>query len=105
MDGLSGRIDAVDGKGQDLSELLLEAVAALHDNDGCLLYLVSRLAEDPDAVQVVEVWTDQEAHQASLQLPAVQDVIGRARPIIAGMSDRMELQPLGGAGLPVGWVG
>ena len=47
-----------------------------------------------------EVWTDAEAHQASLQLPSVQDAIARARPIIAGMSERVEFTPAGGLGLP-----
>lgn len=53
-----------------------------------------------DAVYVFEVWTDADTHQASLQLPSVQDAIAKARPIIAGMSERVAFVPQGGLGLP-----
>jgi hypothetical protein len=46
------------------------------------------------------VWTDRDAHAGSLDLPGVRDVIGRARPIIADMAERIELIPTGGKGLP-----
>jgi hypothetical protein len=57
-----------------------------------------------DAVWVIEVWDDAEAHQASLDLEAIQKLIARARPVIAEMGDRFEMQPLGGKGfrLPPG---
>jgi quinol monooxygenase YgiN len=99
--GLSGRIDAIAGHGDELAALLQEAATVMDDVDGCLLYLVSRVADAPDAVVVVEVWRDREAHAASLQLEAVRDVIGRAAPVIAGMTERVELEPIGAAGLPL----
>lgn len=65
-------------------------------------YLVNRALNEPDAVWVVEVWDSAEAHGASLQLDAIQQLIARARPIIAemAMSSRVEMEPLGGKGLP-----
>lgn len=51
---------------------------------GCLLYEVG-VGDDPDTVYVVELWTDAEAHQASLQLPEVQEAIAQARPILSGV--------------------
>ncbi len=39
---------------------------------GCRLYVVSRDPQDADALWVMEVW-------------AVQQLIARARPVIAGM--------------------
>lgn len=99
MYGLHGRIDATEGHGDDLAGYLLADVEVLRDH-GCLLYLVSRRDDAPDAVYVYEVWTDAAAHQASLQLATVQDAITKARPIIAGMSERVEFTPQGGLGLP-----
>ncbi|MFO7960426.1 MAG: hypothetical protein R6U94_05730 [Nitriliruptoraceae bacterium] len=54
---------------------------------------------DPDAVWVDEFWDSADAHQASLELDAVQALITQARPIIASMGERIELQPTGGKGL------
>lgn len=66
---------------------------------GCRLYLVATEPEDPDAVWVTEVWDDEGQHQESLQLPEVQDRIGRAMPIIdpEGMTSQ-RLQAV--AGIP-----
>jgi quinol monooxygenase YgiN len=97
---LCGSIRATSGDGDRLEALLLEAASVLADADGCLLYLINRRDEDPDAVWVVEVWTTDEAHAASLELDGVREIIGRARPLIAGMGERFELRPVGGHGLP-----
>jgi hypothetical protein len=40
------------------------------------------------------------SHQASLGSPAVKAAITRGRPLIAGLSNRVETIPLGGVGLP-----
>lgn len=97
--GLCGKIVATPGQGDVLAGHLLEAAAALEDVPGCRLYMVSRDPADAEAVWVVEVWQDVEAHRASLELEAVQQLIARARPIIAAMGERFELEPIGGKGL------
>lgn len=97
--GLCGKIVANPGHGGTLAGHLLDAAAALENVDGCRLYVVSRDPGDADAVWVVEVWDSAEAHQASLQLEAVQNLIARARPVIAAMGQRIELEPIGGKGL------
>jgi len=51
---------------------------------GCLLYEVGVSDDDPDSVYVMELWTSAQAHQASLQLPAVQEAIAAARPLLSG---------------------
>lgn len=98
--GLCGKITATPGNGEALAAHLLDAAAGLQDVGGCRLYVVCRDPEDADAVWVMEVWESAEAHGRSLQLPAVQELIARARPIIAGMGQRFELAPIGGKGLP-----
>ncbi len=49
---------------------------------------------------VSEVWTDQDAHDASLEPEDVRALIQEARPLIAGMSDQTQLTIHGGKGLP-----
>lgn len=97
--GLCGKMMATPGDGDALARHLLDAASALADVAECRLYVVSRDPGDPDAVWVVEVWDSAEAHRASLQLEAVQDLITRARPIIASIGQRIELEPIGGKGV------
>ena len=98
--GLFGRMLATPGNGEALAGHLLDAAAAMQDVGGCRLYLISRDHADPDAVCVYEEWESADAHAASLQLKAVQELIARARPIIASMGERFELDPAGGRGHP-----
>ena len=98
--GMHGRIVAHPGHGDELAAILREAAAGLEANPGCLLYVVSRAADDADSVWVTEAWTDRAAHAASLEDPAARELIARARPIIASFADRAEFRPEGGKGLP-----
>lgn len=99
MFGLTGTLIATEGHGDELEKYLLQAAEGLRAVATCHLYVVSRLPDDPEVVHVVEVWDDEEAHQASLQLEEVQELISRARPILAGMGDRLEMRTVGGKGL------
>ncbi len=100
--GLHGKITATKGNGDALVELLLAAAAGLESFPDCLLYLVSRDPSEPEAVWVTEVWTDREAHAASLQLEAVREQITRAMPMIAKPPEGTELRPAGGKGVDLG---
>jgi quinol monooxygenase YgiN len=66
---------------------------------GCRLYLVSEVVGEPDAIAITEVWDDQAAHDASLQLPSVRAVIAKGRRLILSMGESLELRPVGGQGL------
>ena len=96
MYGLIGKMSAQPGKRDELIGYLLENDGGM---PGCLSYIVSKDPADADAIWISEVWTDTAAHQASLTLPSVQEAIRKARPLIAGFSDRHELEPVGGIGL------
>jgi len=96
MYGLIGKILAVRGARDELAAILLDGVAGM---PGCLSYVVAHDPADPDALWVTEVWTDADAHRASLSLPSVQDAIARGRPHIAGFGERFETRPVGGHGL------
>ncbi len=96
MYGLIGKIIATDGKRDELAQILLNGTAEM---PGCRSYVVAMDAENPNALWITEVWESQEAHTASLSLPAVQQAIAQGRPFIAGFGERFETTPLGGQGL------
>lgn len=96
--GIVGKFSAESGRRDQLLEHLLRAAELLEANPDCIHYVVST-AEDPDAVWVSEVWTDRFAHEASLEHKDIRALIERARPLIAGVSDRVELTVCGGKGL------
>jgi quinol monooxygenase YgiN len=66
---------------------------------GCLSYVIATDPADADALWITEVWDNAAGHKASLGLPAVQAAITKARPLIAGFSNRVETAPIGGYGL------
>ena len=78
---LHGCLRSTPGNGHALAGILAENDAA-EPMPGCRLYLVATDPEDPDAVWVTEVWDTEAAHRASLEIPAVQERIARAMPII-----------------------
>ncbi|MCY7372994.1 MAG: antibiotic biosynthesis monooxygenase [Spirochaetaceae bacterium] len=96
--GLHGMFSTHHDSRDELVAHLLEAAALLEKNPDCIQYLVST-SEDPGAVWVSELWTDQVAHQASLEPEDIRALIQRARPLITGMSHRTELTVHGGKGL------
>jgi quinol monooxygenase YgiN len=95
--GLIGKMNANPGQRDALAAILLEGTDAM---PGCLSYIVARDPADPDGLWITEVWDSPESHRASLALPAVQAAITKGRPLIAGFSNRVELEPIGGVGLP-----
>ena len=96
MHGLIGRMRAQPGQRDALLAILLEGTGSM---PGCLSYIVAKDPTDADAIWITEVWDSRASHDASLQLPAVQDAIRRARPLIAGFDHGQETVPVGGVGL------
>ena len=96
MYGLIGKMRAATGRRDELAGILTQGLGAMPGN---LSYIVALDTKDTDGIWVTEVWSDVAAHAASLALPAVQDAIRRARPLIAGMERIAETMPLGGYGL------
>src|SRR6185295_4207396 len=96
MYGLIGKMTAVAGQRDALVSILLDSTPPM---PGCLSYVVATDPADADALWITEVWDSAASHDASLSLPAVQATIAKARPLIAGFSDRVETVPIGGYGL------
>ena len=95
MYGLIGKMRAQPGQRDALIAILLEGTAAM---PGCLSYGIAKDKLDADALWITETWVDQASHKASLSLPAVQAAITKGRPLIAGMVERHETEPVGGHG-------
>src|SRR5688572_2139884 len=96
MYGLIGKMTAVAGQRDALASMLLESTQSM---PGCLSYVIATDPADTDALWITEVWDSAASHKASLSLPAVQATITKARPLIAGFSNRVETVPIGGHGL------
>ena len=96
MFGLIGKMLAAPGQRDALIAILLESVGTM---PGCLSYIVATDASDANAIWITEAWDSSESHAASLKLPAVQQAIGRAKPLIAGFGERFTTTPVGGVGL------
>lgn len=96
MHGLIGKLIAIEGKRGELSAILLEG---LRDMPGNLSYVVANDPSDENALWITEVWTDGEAHKASLTMDSVQSAIQKGRPLIAGMEQIAVTQPIGGHGI------
>jgi quinol monooxygenase YgiN len=96
MYGLIGKMIAKPGQRDALAAILLEGTGEM---PGCRSYVIATDPADANAIWITEVWDTQEQHDGSLQLPAVQAAIARARPLIEGFGERFVTEPVGGVGL------
>ena len=93
--GLVGQMRAAPGKRAELVGYLLEGTRAMPGN---LAYIIAEDLAGADSIWITEVWRSKADHAASLSLPAVQQAIARARPLIAGFGTRAETRPVGFGG-------
>ena len=77
MYGLIGKMTAKPGQRDALQSILLQSIGGM---PGCLSYVVAQDSTDADALWTTEVWDNEGSHAASLNLPAVQSAIAKARP-------------------------
>jgi quinol monooxygenase YgiN len=96
MYGLISKMTATPGKRDAVIAILLEAAANM---PGCLSYIVAKDASDANSIWITEAWESRASHEASLSLPSVKEAVAKARPLIAGFSDRSVTTPVGGHGL------
>lgn len=69
---------------------LLQAAKLLERDPGCIHYIGST-SDEPEAVWVSEVWTDEATHDASLRPRISRALIQEAWPLIADMSGQTRL--------------
>ncbi len=94
------------GKRDELAQKLLEVAQALREAPGCQLYVINRSPADPDVVWVTELWQSQEHLDAALQSPEARERTPEVLELVRdGGFERIDLQPLGGAGYQAGETG
>ena len=93
--GLIGQMLAQPGQRDALIAILTEGTGSMPGN---FAYLIGEDSANADAIWIVELWENREAHAASLQLPVVQEAIRKGRPLIAGFGTRAEFKPVAKAG-------
>lgn len=96
--GLFNRFIAKDGERDTLAEILLEAAKSMEKIGDCKIYLVNVSNDDSNSVFVYEIWSSENAHQASLLLESTQTLIRSANPIIIGVERVNTFLPMGGKG-------
>jgi quinol monooxygenase YgiN len=87
------------GQRDELLGVLLEAADLVANLPGCEVWIVNTMPDDLDAIWVTEVWRGEADHAASLSDEGVRAIIARARPLIAGFTERFTLEPIAGKGL------
>jgi quinol monooxygenase YgiN len=91
--GLIVKMRAQPGQRDALIAILAEGTAAM---PGCLSYVIAKDKADPDALWITEAWTSAASHKASRALPMVGAAIAKGRPLIAGIDQRFETEPVAG---------
>ncbi len=96
--GMQVVMTATPGKGDELAALMLDASKLVSKLKGCQIYVVQLSTSEKDTVLITEVWESEDDHKASLSVPEIRELIGRARPLIATMVHH-NAKPLGGVGI------
>ncbi|AZJ19083.1 putative quinol monooxygenase [Bacillus pretiosus] len=97
--GLYGKFIVEERNREELTNILLEAAESMKALHSCEVYIVSTSDDEPNAVYVFEVWSNEEAHKASLTLESTQNLMKRAKPMITGAERISTLNARGGKGL------
>src|SRR5581483_9784195 len=95
MYGLIAKMTLQQGKREEVIALLAQSSANM---PGCFSYVIAKDAVSDDILWVTEVWESKDAHDASLNLRAVQAVIPRVKVLVEVFERFAETEPV--AGLP-----
>lgn len=82
MYGLIVKMTLAAGRREEMIALLKESAAGM---PGCLSYVVAKDAADENVLWVTEVWESASSHDASISLPAVKNVIPRAKTMVTNI--------------------
>lgn len=100
--GLNGCLLANKGQGQELANILIQAAELLKNVEGCFLYMISTDLQNPDCIWITERWSNREAHDNSLKIPKIQELIKSAMPLLAEMPKKgISFTVLGGVGVDI----
>jgi quinol monooxygenase YgiN len=96
MFGLIGDFTTLPGKRE---EVIARIIEGSRDMPGCLSYIVSRDAKDPDKLWITEVWDSAESSKASVHYTPVAIAIDSIMPLMARLGELTVTEPVGGVGL------
>ncbi len=99
MYAMTGKLNAQNGKRDELVEILLSASRVVAQLPGCHAYIVNEDVVDETCIWVFEMWDDKEAHDSSLKDARVKSLISEAMPLINGAPSGAELRVVGGHGV------
>ena len=99
---LLNKLTTKPGRREEVVELLLESGQPFADDEACRLYLVTKDAQDPDAIWVVDLWDSEEQHTRALQQPSLRPYVERTVPLLVGMPEQLPIEVAGGKGPGVG---
>ncbi len=97
---LCGKIVATNGNREVLTSIMRKASNHVSKMDACQLYPLFEDVDDKNTLWITELWTNKEAHDRSLQEPAVRATIGEAKPYLDFGMSQARLTPLFGVGMP-----
>jgi quinol monooxygenase YgiN len=96
---LLNKLTAKPGKRDEVMKILLEASKPFDDNPACMLYLVYKDVKDPNVIWVEDLWTNKDNHTATMTTPEVRSFVSQAIPLLEGMPEQIEIEPVGGKGV------
>jgi mannose-6-phosphate isomerase-like protein (cupin superfamily)/quinol monooxygenase YgiN len=89
-----------------LAAKLLEVAQRVQDAAGSQLYVINRSLGDPDVIWVTELWQSQKHLDEALESDGARAELPRVLELVdTEAGERVELEPLGGAGYLAGATG
>ena len=101
MYAMTGKLVTQNGKRSELVEILKKAAVLVGEIPACRLYIVHEDIANETHVWVYELWDDKQAHDASLSVEQIRNLIMQARPLLVAAPDGAELRMVGGYGVDV----
>jgi quinol monooxygenase YgiN len=89
--GLIGQLTAISGKRDELVACLRAGSRGIA---GKLSYQIALDRDDPNSLWITEVWADEAAYRACLDLPQVREAAARFGALVASAGPRIETVPL-----------
>lgn len=97
--GLFGKFTTAPENRDALIDILTQASKLMEGAEGCHSYIVSKDNNDATATWVLELWTSEEAHDASLSIEGVRELIAQAMPLLTDAPMGVSVLPIAGKGL------
>lgn len=82
----------VDGKAEELRNILLQASKEMCVTKSCQQYTIGSDKEATNTLHVFEVWETKEDHDSSLNSEEAKELISKAMPLLAGRPQSVAME-------------